>query len=559
MRTTYSTLMVVLCLMACSLQLNAQIQVNVLDSAGVDFNFDSDMGWALVDSISTNAVASDVSFVNVIDTVGTDSLSVMRLTASMGLGGNMTALISTGRIDSIPPGEHQLKMKFRNGTGGAVATGGPLEIRCFVQDYETWTNFSPSVTDAGQIVGVFKAGGISSGWPGASITDTDLDNDWSTSKEWVEVNLNINVPDTIVRTDLALKFLVRISSAQAATEDVTFEFDYFEWTYEAEEDSVPMDTVVNAPLDTTVLGSYGIDWQFDTAQGWTLVESASMNAVASDVAFVTVDDTATVMRVTAPMGLAGDMAAVISSDQLDTLPPGDYNIKMRFRNGSGGSTANAGPLEVRTFIQDFATWTNFSPDPIAAGQAYGVFKLGGISASWPDGTITDSDDDDNFVDTKEWVELATGFTVTDTLFDKAFKFLVRIGSAHTAVEDVNFEFDYIEWNAGALPVDTTNTDTTGNDTSVNIQAFVGANAIALYPNPAQDMATLEFSLNRNAEVSLGLYTLAGRKVKAIEPQKLVSGTHKLHLNVADLSNGLYMYRLEVNGESQLGKLSIQRN
>ncbi|MEO1451322.1 MAG: T9SS type A sorting domain-containing protein, partial [Bacteroidota bacterium] len=513
----------------------------------------SDTSWSFVDSVSQNAVAGDVTFVNVLDTTTNDSISVMRVTAPMGNAGNMSAVVSSSRIDSIASGDYQMKMRFRNGAGGDPTAAGPLEVRCFVQDYETWTNFSPSAIDAGQLLGIFKLGGISASWPNASISDTDADNNYSTTGEWTEVTLDLNIPDTVDRTDIALKFMVRIGSAHSAIEDVNFEFDYFEWTFEVEGDSIPMDTTINAPIDTTVLGSYGINWQFDTAQGWNFVDTVGTNAVAEDITFVTVDDTATVMRVTASMGLAGDMTALISSDNLDTLPSGDYNIKMRFRQAIGGSEANAGPLEVRCFIQDYDTWTNFSPSAEDAGQVLGIFKLGGISASWPGGTISDTDTADSFADTGEWVELATGFNVTDTLYDKAFKFLVRIGSAHTAIEDVNFEFDYIDWNAGALPV-----DTTGNDTTVNILSLVEANSIALYPNPAQDRVTLKFELLHSSEVSFSLFTLEGKEVKQVSPQQFSSGAHKADLNVSALSNGLYMYRLKVNGEHMAGKLSIFR-
>jgi len=295
-----------------------------------------------------------------------------------------------------------------------------------------------------------------------------------------------------------------------------------------------------------VLDSAGIDWQFDNGTGWGLIEGVpTANALPEDLTFETANDS-TMLRITAKTGIAGNMTALVSSYMIDSIFPGDYEINLRFRNGMGGLEETAGALEIRFFIQDSATWTNFSPDVFASQQIVGIFKLGGISKSiWPDETSTsieDSDDDDDFANSGEWVDVMYKFSLKDTLVDHSLKILFRIGSAHAATEDVNFEMDYIEWKKMMIPT--------------SIATIVAENSVVLYPNPVVDQATLRFNLTKEAEVSLGIYSLSGQLLKTMTPQTYFSGTNEIQVNTSGLSQGIYLYKLTLNGETVTGKLSI---
>lgn len=545
-------LLALMCMVMTTMSAQTTQTINVLEEVGVSWGFDSAAGWSFVDSSSTFTDSADITFVTV-----QDSVTVMRVQADSGLAGAMAALISSNNIDTLLAGDYHIEFRFRNGTGGMSSTPGALEYRAYIQDYATFTNSTlqtVSNDSARQIIAAFKGGGIfSAGWAMPTLTDTDVDNNWADSLEWVVVTIDFSLTDTLY--DQAFKLLVRIGPDHTAIEDVNFEFDYLEWTTEVPLDTMPNDTMpadtAMVFLDSTVFGSRGIDWEMDSMRGWALVPGPSLNAVPTDLTFNTVEDSVTVMRMTAPMGLAGDMAAVVSSDQMDTIPSGEYHMLVRFRNGTGGSEANPGPLEIRTFLQDHATWTNFSPDPLAAGQVFGLFKLGGISPSWPNATIMDSDTTDDFADTGEWVDVELDFDIEDTLYDVGFKILFRIGTAHTATEDVNFEIDYIQWNEGPLPVDTTNIDTM---TSIN--QYVAQNSIRLFPNPTSETANLTFNLTYPASVSMKIYSVSGQQVKAIDPRTFTPGQNQLEIGVSDLNEGLYIYKLMVNDATYTGKLSI---
>lgn len=207
------------------------------------------------------------------------------------------------------------------------------------------------------------------------------------------------------------------------------------------------DAIVVEEVSSQVLAQAGSDWDFESGTGWTIVQGVD----AENVEFITAEGAGeSVMRVKVPQG--GDMAAgaIISSNKISSIPAGDYNFKIRFRNTLGGAEANGGPLEMRCYIQDHDVFTQGpGSDAETSQQVLGVFKLGGMSATnlttWSHAEFTNSDDDGNFADTDEWVEVSFKLTVLEELVDRAFKFQVRIGSAHAVDSDAAFEIDYVDW------------------------------------------------------------------------------------------------------------------
>ena len=67
----------------------------------------------------------------------------------------------------------------------------------------------------------------------------------------------------------------------------------------------------------------------------------------------------------------------------------------------------------------------------------------------------------------------------------------------------------------------------------------------LYPNPAQDKCTYEASLAETESGMIMMYTLTG---KLISSYRLNSGDNKIDIDLASLSNGIYLYKIYINGE-----------
>ncbi len=65
--------------------------------------------------------------------------------------------------------------------------------------------------------------------------------------------------------------------------------------------------------------------------------------------------------------------------------------------------------------------------------------------------------------------------------------------------------------------------------------------LKLYPNPANDFTTVEFSSDKNKEIEFYIYDLSGRIV-AFQRAQLIKGVNKLKIDVSRLNNGTYILR-----------------
>jgi hypothetical protein len=82
-----------------------------------------------------------------------------------------------------------------------------------------------------------------------------------------------------------------------------------------------------------------------------------------------------------------------------------------------------------------------------------------------------------------------------------------------------------------------------------------ARYIAVYPNPANDIAGVEIDLKDRAEVSINVVNVMGQTVYT-EAQSLDAGTQKVNLETSGLSAGLYFVNVNVNGVSKTLRLNI---
>ena len=71
---------------------------------------------------------------------------------------------------------------------------------------------------------------------------------------------------------------------------------------------------------------------------------------------------------------------------------------------------------------------------------------------------------------------------------------------------------------------------------------------ANYPNPFNPSTTITYSLAANANVKLSLFNILGEEVKVLVNENLGAGYHSYNLNAANLSSGVYVYRIEAKAE-----------
>ncbi len=78
-----------------------------------------------------------------------------------------------------------------------------------------------------------------------------------------------------------------------------------------------------------------------------------------------------------------------------------------------------------------------------------------------------------------------------------------------------------------------------------------------YPNPADGITHISFSLPQTAEVGITLYDATGREREKIVRERFSRGTHTVTVNSQHLEPGLYLYRMESNDFSSVKKMMLR--
>jgi hypothetical protein len=79
-----------------------------------------------------------------------------------------------------------------------------------------------------------------------------------------------------------------------------------------------------------------------------------------------------------------------------------------------------------------------------------------------------------------------------------------------------------------------------------------------YPNPFNPTTKIQFSLHKAGFVTLKVYDLLGREITTLVSEYKNAGTYVVDFDASDLSSGVYFYRMESNGFSDVKKMLLLR-
>jgi hypothetical protein len=82
--------------------------------------------------------------------------------------------------------------------------------------------------------------------------------------------------------------------------------------------------------------------------------------------------------------------------------------------------------------------------------------------------------------------------------------------------------------------------------------------LAVYPNPAQERATIEYTLPQAGSVAIALYNTLGQNVATLFEGTQAAGHHTIPINLRILANGAYICRVAVGGRSTEQALQVVR-
>ncbi|MEO6166619.1 MAG: galactose oxidase-like domain-containing protein [Chitinophagales bacterium] len=83
------------------------------------------------------------------------------------------------------------------------------------------------------------------------------------------------------------------------------------------------------------------------------------------------------------------------------------------------------------------------------------------------------------------------------------------------------------------------------------------NDFSIFPNPASQLVTVNYSLHEEQEVAVSITDLAGKRMASWSLGKQVTGNHFQNLNLKDLNSGLYLLSLTIGEKEKRSKLVIE--
>ncbi len=79
----------------------------------------------------------------------------------------------------------------------------------------------------------------------------------------------------------------------------------------------------------------------------------------------------------------------------------------------------------------------------------------------------------------------------------------------------------------------------------------------IYPNPADTYVFVNLISDKNSKATFLLYDILGNKVQQWNDQEIIPGEQRVRLNLKDHNSGIYLLRMQVEGESEVVRLRIQ--
>ncbi|MFZ4590998.1 MAG: T9SS type A sorting domain-containing protein [Ignavibacteria bacterium] len=197
---------------------------------------------------------------------------------------------------------------------------------------------------------------------------------------------------------------------------------------------------------------------------------------------------------------------------------------------AGGASTSAGLLKT---TNNGTTWTTVTQSFVAANSISGIV---GANNSW-------------------WVSLQTtaihtssdnGTTWTLAYTAPAGNFYhitkSRVGSTIWGIRSTGAISRYGTPLTGVTPISTE----TPSDYSVSQN----------YPNPFNPTTKINFALPKSGLVTLKVYDITGKEVATLVNEVKNVGTYSVDFNAANLSSGMYFYKISVNGFSEVKKMSL---
>ena len=146
-----------------------------------------------------------------------------------------------------------------------------------------------------------------------------------------------------------------------------------------------------------------------------------------------------------------------------------------------------------------------------------------------------------------------------------------LGMGFSFARPLTKEYKWIAKNEKIPVMQITTTDVAGTEvvsaivypdslrtTTVGLEALNTNSAFSVYPNPAKDFISLNFSVVKAEEVSLSVYDVKGSLIYKDENKWYAAGSHNKLISTQFLSSGIYTLQLKSTDSLQTRKVVINK-
>ena len=135
---------------------------------------------------------------------------------------------------------------------------------------------------------------------------------------------------------------------------------------------------------------------------------------------------------------------------------------------------------------------------------------------------------------------------------------ISLGYLSTGNYDLIYSLSYHHTDNDCLETDYTET----HSISFFIDRFLSVNNFEklkfnLYPNPTAELVNIEFELSNKENFTMEIYDMQGVKIATPQIGSKEQGNHKISVNTAHLSSGMYIVKLHF-GEEMITKKFMKK-
>jgi thiol-disulfide isomerase/thioredoxin len=124
--------------------------------------------------------------------------------------------------------------------------------------------------------------------------------------------------------------------------------------------------------------------------------------------------------------------------------------------------------------------------------------------------------------------------------------------------DNSITWDIWPLSAGIPEIRSLLTEACGVVTVSAVKNIESLEMAKVFPNPAQEAASLSFSLSQATQLSIEVFNTLGQRVQYIASTEYMPGTHQLDLELSQLNNGLYIVQMQSPNGVQSLELAISK-